>query len=84
MYRRGEIVEAIAIYRKALEQVQDLSDLNYNLAVLLHERGNRPEAIQELEAGLKIDPNSVKMRQFLHELRQEDTRGREIPGKREF
>ena len=73
LYSKGDIVEAIAIYREALEHVHDFSDLNYNLAVSLRQNGNRPEAIKELEAGLKIDPNSVKIRQLLHELRQEDT-----------
>ena len=41
-----------------------------NLAVLLHQRGDRLEATRVLEAGLKIDPNSVKIRQFLQRLRQ--------------
>jgi tetratricopeptide (TPR) repeat protein len=76
LYSKGDVARAIAIYRKALEHVHDFSDLNYNLAVSLHQQGNRPEAIQELEAGLKIDPNSVKIRQFLHGLRQEDTQNR--------
>ncbi|MCL5280169.1 MAG: tetratricopeptide repeat protein [Planctomycetes bacterium] len=66
LYSKGDVLEAIAIYRKALEHVHDFSDLNYNLAVLLQQQGNRPEAIQELEAGLQIDPNSMKIRRFLH------------------
>ena len=61
-----------------LSSVELCSRLNYNLAVLLHQKGNRLEAIKELEAGLEIDPNSVKIRQFLHGLRQEKMRSQEI------
>jgi tetratricopeptide (TPR) repeat protein len=69
LVNKGDVAEAIGTYRKALEHVHDFSELNHNLAVLLHQRGDRLEATRVLEAGLKIDPNSVKIRQFLYRLR---------------
>ena len=68
--KKGDVAEAIEIYRKSLEHVHDFCELNYNLAVLLHQKGDHLDAIRELEAGLEIDPNSVKIRQFLNRLRR--------------
>jgi tetratricopeptide (TPR) repeat protein len=78
LVNKGDVAEAIETYRKALEQVHDFSELNHNLAVLLHQRGDRLEATRVLEAGLEIDPNSVKIRQFLQRLRQQQAPGRPI------
>ena len=69
LYSQGDVAGAIETYRKALRHVHDFSDLNYNLAVSLHQQGNRPAAIKELEAGIRMDPNSVKIRQLLHGLK---------------
>ena len=70
LFDKGDVTGAIEVYRKALEHVHDFSELNYNLAFLLQQQGNLPEAIKQLEAGLEIDPNSVKIRQFLDGLRR--------------
>ena len=69
---KGDVAKAIEIYRRSLEHVRDFSELNYNLAVLLHQQGHRLDAIKELEAGLEIDPNSMKIRRFLDGLTSPD------------
>jgi len=62
---QGKFDEAAEIYRKALLFVPDNPILHYNLGILLKRQGHTAEAIKELQASLRIDPNSVETRRAL-------------------
>ena len=59
-FSKGQIDDAIAHYRKALELQPGYCDAHINLGNALHrKRGMDREAIAQYEEALKIDPNSA-------------------------
>ena len=59
-YRQaGELGDAVAAYRKALDRCPDFHDVRYRLAVALRERGLPDQAIRELARVLRAKPAFV-------------------------
>ena len=65
LLEQGKIDQSIRLHRKGLLLAPDSSILHCNLGILLHRQGNRTEAIKELNAAVKIEPNSPEIRKIL-------------------
>lgn len=61
----GEYIRAISLYRELNQAVPNNPGLMLNLGMALHMTGHEREAIPELEAVLKLDPNTVPAWLFL-------------------
>jgi len=64
-YNQGKIKEAVNTCRKGLLFISDFFDLHYFLGSLLYEQGNVDEAVIELQAALKINPDSDEVQKKL-------------------
>ena len=60
MAARGQLDEAIAQYRKALEIKPDYAEAHYNLGIALAGRGQIDEAIDHYRKALEIKPDYAK------------------------
>jgi superkiller protein 3 len=56
----GEIDEAIAHYRRAIEEDPKLASAYFNMANLLLRKGDRPAAIAAYEAAIEAKPDSTE------------------------
>jgi tetratricopeptide (TPR) repeat protein len=56
--RKGEVEEAIAQFRKALDLQPDYARAHLNLGILLGRKGEAREAIAQFRKALDIEPNS--------------------------
>ena len=61
----GRRDEAIACYRRAIDSNPRMADAHASLGTALARQHQFPEAIAELEAALKIDPNNRMAQQNL-------------------
>ena len=53
---------------QAIALAPDQPPWRYRVATLLHEQGRTAEAIQQLEAAVRIDPNYTEARDALQQL----------------
>src|SRR5262249_8932185 len=57
--RQGKVDEAIAAYRKAIENDPKLAGAHYNLGTALGRQGKLGEAIAEFRKAIELDPKSA-------------------------
>ena len=58
-HRAGRLTEAEAVYRKITAVRPDHFDSQHLLGVVSHQRGDHAEAVRQIDAALKLNPNSV-------------------------
>jgi tetratricopeptide (TPR) repeat protein len=71
---KEDLNEAIKHYKSAIDSYKDDAELQYNLAVALHIKGNLDEAINQYRKVLKINPNHVQALQSLNKCLNEQKR----------
>ncbi len=68
--RTGRMEDAIRSYRRALELAPEQVGAHYGLSFLLLKRGDRPGAVQHLEAFLAASPAGEEMAQWVRHAEQ--------------
>jgi tetratricopeptide (TPR) repeat protein len=71
---KEDLNEAIKHYKFAINLHKDDAELQYNLAVALHIRGDLDEAIIQYRKALKINPNHIQVLQSLNKCLNEQQR----------
>jgi len=59
-YERGELDEAIASYRKAIELQPNKADAHINLGAALQQKGELDEAITSFRKAIELQPDLVR------------------------
>lgn len=67
---QGRLDEAIETCLKGLSIAPNNPLLHGNYGILLHKKGNKPQAIKELETALRLDPDSANIRRVLDIIRK--------------
>jgi tetratricopeptide (TPR) repeat protein len=75
LHDRGDVVEAEAAYRRALEIYPDYAQMHYNLGTLLQQQSRNGEAVEHLITAATISPHNPRPFLALRRLAREDPDG---------
>jgi tetratricopeptide (TPR) repeat protein len=63
--KQGKFVEAVPHFRQVLLIKSDSAPAHYNLAIALHSLGELDEAIEHCRQAIQLDPNNVRLQNWL-------------------
>jgi len=75
LLQQGKAVKAEEIYRRGLTFRPNNRALRYNLALLLAKQRRFDEAIEDIQTGLKSDPNSAGLLELLDAVKKAKIKG---------
>ncbi len=75
LHDRGDVVEAEAAYRRALEIYPDYAQIHYNLGTLLQGQSRNGEAVEHLIKAAMISPHNPRPFRALERLARDDPDG---------